>query len=85
MSLAIDVARQTGQTGKRDPVTHQATAQTFAALPPITTEATPANPLRSVLVTVFTLKIIVSAFLLATVSLAPPVSADDHYTVVAAN
>lgn len=37
------------------------------------------NPLRAVLVTVFTLKLVVAAFLVATVSLAPPVSAESRY------
>lgn len=61
-------------------------AQTFSALPPIRME-TPgaANPLRSVLVTVFVLKIAIAAFLIATVSLAPPVSANAHYTTLASN
>ncbi|MFB9948059.1 hypothetical protein ACFFP0_04320 [Rhizobium puerariae] len=62
------------------------TIQTFSALPPITMEpVAPANPLRGVLVTVFTLKIIVSVFLLATVSLAPPVSSDLQYTTASAD
>ncbi len=61
-------------------------AQTFAALPPITMEtSSPANPLRSLLVTVFALKIVVAAFLIATVSLAPPVVADAHYMTLASN
>jgi len=61
------------------------TAQTFNALPPITLEdAPPANPLKGVLLTVFTLKIVVAAFLIATVSLAPPVSAEASYMTVAA-
>lgn len=60
------------------------TAQTFSALPPISMEAkVPANPLKGVLVTVFTLKIAVAAVLLATVSLAPPVNADARYMTVA--
>jgi hypothetical protein len=56
-------------------------AQTFTSLPPLTMQATKtsANPLKNVMITVFTLKIVVSAFLLATVSLAPPVSADQSY------
>lgn len=60
------------------------TAQTFSALPPIAAEAkAPANPLKGVLITVFTLKIAVSAFLLATVSLAPPLSLDERPQVAA--
>ena len=59
-------------------------AQTFDALPPISTRTElPANPLKGVLVTVFALKIVVAAFLLATVSLAPPVNADESYVSVA--
>ncbi|WP_105384104.1 hypothetical protein [Neorhizobium alkalisoli] len=59
-------------------------AQTFSALPPIRTDAVAAeNPLKGVLVTVFTLKIIVTVFLLATVSLAPPVVADETYKTLA--
>ncbi|WP_105370261.1 hypothetical protein [Neorhizobium huautlense] len=59
-------------------------AQTFSALPPMKTDAVAAgNPLKGVLVTVFTLKIIVSAFLLATVSLAPPVAANENYKTLA--
>ena len=61
------------------------TAKTFSAMPPITMEATSeAHPLKSVLITVFTLKIVVAAFLLATVSLAPPVTASERYMTVAA-
>lgn len=61
------------------------TIQTFSALPPIEMEpAAPANPLKGVLITVFTLKIIVAVFLLATVSLAPPLSPDEPYMAVAA-
>ncbi|WP_105435700.1 hypothetical protein [Neorhizobium tomejilense] len=61
-------------------------AQTFSALPPIRMETSgAANPLRSVLVTVFVLKIAIAAFLIATVSLAPPVSANTHYTTLASN
>ncbi|MEN3148306.1 hypothetical protein ABCW43_13380 [Neorhizobium sp. IRAMC:178] len=63
-----------------------ATAQTFTALPPIRMETSnAANPLRSVLVTVFVLKITIAAFLIATVSLAPPVSTNAHYTTLASN
>ncbi len=59
-------------------------AQTFSALPPIKADAVAAeNPLKGVLVTVFTLKIIVTAFLLTTVSLAPPVAADETYNTLA--
>ena len=59
-------------------------AQTFSALPPMKTDAVAAeNSLKGVLVTVFTLKIIVSAFLLATVSLAPPVAANENYKTLA--
>ena len=59
-------------------------AQTFSALPHMKTDAVAAeNPLKGVLVTVFTLKIIVSAFLLATVSLAPPVAANENYKTLA--
>ncbi|CAN7402437.1 hypothetical protein [Neorhizobium sp. LjRoot104] len=62
------------------------TSQTFAALPPMTMETSnPVNPLKSVLVMVFALKIVVAAFLIATVSLAPPVSAGLPYTTVASN
>ncbi|MBP1844685.1 hypothetical protein J2046_002952 [Rhizobium petrolearium] len=65
-------------------MTIQPTARTFSALPPIKMEtAAPANPLRGVLVTVFALKIVVCAFLLATVSLAPPVSVDARFAAVA--
>lgn len=64
----------------------QPTTRTFSALPPITMEtAAPANPLRGLLVTVFALKIAVCAFLLATVSLAPPVSVDARFATVADN
>ena len=59
------------------------TVQTFPAVPAIVMEAAPANPLKGLVITVFTLKIAVAAFLLATVSLAPPVSADIRYTVAA--
>lgn len=66
--------------------TQTMTVQTFAALPPITTETSSrANPLRNLLVTVFALKIVVAAFLIATVSLAPPVAADAPYTTLASN
>jgi hypothetical protein len=62
------------------------TAQTFSAIPPIRIEAaSPANPLKSVLVTVFALKIVIAAFLIATVSLAPPVSAESRYMTVVSN
>jgi len=61
------------------------TTQTFSALPPIKMEAAaPANPLRAVLIVVFTLKITVAVFLLATVSLAPPLSPEQPYMAVAA-
>lgn len=61
------------------------TAQTFNSIPPITLEATPpSNPLKGVLLTVFTLKVVVAVFLIATVSLAPPVSAEASYMTVAA-
>ncbi|WP_105430147.1 hypothetical protein [Neorhizobium sp. T6_25] len=66
--------------------TQTMTAQTFADLPPIRMETTTAaNPLKSVLVTVFVLKIAIAAFLIATVSLAPPVSANAHSTTLASN
>ncbi|MCJ9753385.1 hypothetical protein MOV61_21940 [Neorhizobium sp. BETTINA12A] len=66
--------------------TQTMTAQTFAALPPIRMEtSSPSHPLKSLLMTVFVLKILVAAFLIATVSLAPPVSADAHYTTLASN
>lgn len=66
--------------------TQTMTAQTFAALPPIRMEtSSPANPLKGLLVTVFALKIVVAAFLIATVSLAPPVSAGTPYTTLASN
>jgi hypothetical protein len=58
--------------------------QTYTSLPPITIEAPQAHPLRPVFVTVLALKLAVGAFLLATVSLAPPVAADQRYMVVAA-
>jgi hypothetical protein len=59
-------------------------AQTFSDLPPIRTDAVVVeNPLKGVLVTVFTLKIIVTVFLLGTVSLAPPVAADETYKTLA--
>ncbi|MGK6312409.1 hypothetical protein [Neorhizobium sp. DT-125] len=62
------------------------TAQTFSALPPITPEArAPANPLKGVLITVFALKIAVAAFLLATVSLTPPLSVDGRPIAAAAD
>ena len=61
------------------------TAQTFNAIPPIRMQATASsNPLKSVMITVFTLKVAVAAVLLATVSLAPPLSADGSYTTVIA-
>jgi hypothetical protein len=64
----------------------QMSAHTYAAMPPIemASSSTTAHPLRPVFVTVITLKIVVSAFLLATVSLAPPVSAETRYMTVAA-
>ncbi|MDR6816529.1 hypothetical protein J2X76_001702 [Neorhizobium sp. 2083] len=66
--------------------TQMTTAQTFAALPPITMEtSSPANPLKGVLVTVFALKIVIAAFLIATVSLSPPVAAEAHNTTLASN
>lgn len=57
--------------------------QTYSALPPITNDVPRAHPLRAVFVTVLTLKLVVCAFLLATVSLAPPVAADTRYMVLA--
>jgi hypothetical protein len=62
-------------------------AYTYSAMPAIQLErsAAPAHPLRAVFVTVIALKIAVSVFLLATVSLAPPVSAGERYMTVAAN
>lgn len=61
------------------------TAQTFSDLPPILANAeAPANPLKSVLITVFTLKVVVAAFLITTVSLAPPITAGEQYMTVAA-
>ncbi len=57
--------------------------QTYSALPPIVIETSKPHPLRAVFVTVLALKVLVGAFLLATVSLAPPVAADDRYMVVA--
>ncbi|AXV15858.1 hypothetical protein CYG48_09195 [Neorhizobium sp. SOG26] len=57
---------------------------TFAAMPPIGAEkANAAHPLKGVLITVFTVKIAVAAFLLATVSLAPPVNAEASYMTAA--
>ena len=62
------------------------TGPTFSAIPPIGAEKTnAANPLKGVLITVFTLKIAVAAFLLATVSLAPPVNAESSYMTAAIN
>jgi hypothetical protein len=58
--------------------------QTYPSLPPITIDAPKPHPLRAVFVTVLTMKLVVCAFLLATVSLAPPVAADTRYMVVAA-
>ena len=60
-------------------------AQTYSAIPAIQMETakTSAHPLRPVFVTVIAVKLAVSAFLLATVSLAPPVSAGDSYMSVA--
>lgn len=59
-------------------------AQTFDALPPISARTElPANPLKGVLVTVFALKIVVAAFLVGTVSLAPPVNTDQSYLSIA--
>ncbi|MFN7026051.1 MAG: hypothetical protein ACK4QP_16355 [Pseudorhizobium sp.] len=39
----------------------------------------PSHPLRPVFVTVLAAKVVVAAFLLATVSMAPPVSAETSY------
>jgi hypothetical protein len=63
------------------------TAHTYSAMPPIelNRSSEPAHPLRPVFITVIALKIVVSAFLLATVSLAPPVSAEARYMTVASN
>ncbi len=59
--------------------------QTFDPIPPIMMERrSPANPLKGLMITVFSVKIVVAAFLLATVSLAPPVSADTYDVAVAA-
>jgi hypothetical protein len=58
--------------------------QTYSSIPPITVATVKPHPLRAVFVTVLTLKLAVCAFLLATVSLAPPVAADTRYMVVAA-
>jgi hypothetical protein len=48
------------------------------AAEPSTQNAT-SHSLRPLLITVFTAKVVVSAFLLATVSFAPPVSANVSY------
>jgi hypothetical protein len=74
----IVVGRKIGETAM--------TAHTYSAIPAIQLETTKAeaHPLRPVFVTVLTLKIAVAAFLLGTVSLAPPVSAETSYMSVAA-
>ncbi|TWF54540.1 hypothetical protein [Neorhizobium alkalisoli] len=63
------------------------TAHTYSAIPPIELNRSneTAHPLRPVFITVIALKIVVSAFLIATVSLAPPVSAETRYMTVASN
>ncbi|MGF9691808.1 MULTISPECIES: hypothetical protein [unclassified Rhizobium] len=48
---------------------------------PTSSRAEAAHPMRSVLVTVFSLKIAIAAVLLACVSLAPPVSAESPYQI----
>jgi hypothetical protein len=62
-------------------------AHTYSAMPPIelNTTKTEAHPLRPVFITVIALKVVVSAFLLATVSLAPPVAAEGQYLAAAIN
>lgn len=61
------------------------TAQTYSAIPAIELEPAQASthPLRPVFVTVIGLKLAVSVFLLANVSLAPPMVADAQYMSVA--
>ncbi|WP_117193693.1 hypothetical protein [Rhizobium terrae] len=60
------------------------TVPTFSDMPPITTgKPDSGNPLKGLLITVFTLKVVVAAFLLATVSLAPPYIADQRHAIVA--
>ncbi|RWX78612.1 hypothetical protein EPK99_08400 [Neorhizobium lilium] len=61
------------------------TAHTYSAIPAIELKSpsVPAHPLRPVFVTVIALKVAVSVFLLATVSLAPPVAAEGTYMSVA--
>ncbi len=60
-------------------------AHTYQAIPAIELDAAqaPAHPLRPVFVTVIALKVAVSVFLLATVSLAPPVAAETSYQSIA--
>ncbi|CAD7024029.1 hypothetical protein REJC140_00408 [Pseudorhizobium endolithicum] len=53
-------------------------SQSTAATAP-SIQTSPSHSLRPLLVTVFTAKVVVSAFLLATVSFAPPVSANGSY------
>jgi hypothetical protein len=61
------------------------TAQTYSAIPAIELEPAraPTHPLRPVFVTVIALKLAVSVFLLANVSLAPPIATDAQYMSVA--
>ncbi len=61
------------------------TAQTYSAIPAIELQPAqaPAHPLRPVFVTVIALKLVVSVFLLANVSLAPPIATDVSYMTVA--
>lgn len=61
------------------------TAHTYSAMPPIQMSSAPAHPLRPVFITVIALKITIAAVLLATVSLAPPLSAESRYMTVASN
>jgi hypothetical protein len=58
-------------------------AHTYSAIPAIelNAAAAPAHPLRPVFVTVIALKLAVSVFLLANVSLAPPVTVDTYVAV----
>lgn len=62
-------------------------ATTFQPIPPIAANAgrEARHPLHSLLVTVLTVKLIVAAALVATVSLAPPVSGEHSYVTMAAN
>jgi hypothetical protein len=60
-------------------------AITFEAMPPIKaqTDRGARHPLHSVFVTVLTVKLLVAAVLVATVSLAPPVSGEHSYVTMA--